>query len=375
MDVHYTKESRPTPDVPLGANGTNLPDGPALRKLQGASPVVYAKREISEAATLLGNRYLCRGNGMFIVAPSGHGKSVLAVQCAILWSAGLPAFGIRPPRPLRCLMIQAEDDEGDLIEMSRMIDHLGLTEEQKALVERNCHFEFVNDLTGKAFVDCLEGFLKERPFDLVFINPYTAYLGADIKDSEANTRFLRNWLNPVLTRQQVAIVIIHHTPKTNFRDTSDWKPSDWMYAGDGDAGLTNWARAYLVIDPTETQGVYRFIASKRHQRLGWPEREQHWAHSGEEGKLLWVPATADQIALAKKAAKTKPEDLLRLVPELDPILQEKLFQKASEHGFGQKKTRDFLKILEADRKVFRHKIRRAGAKSAVGYAKTTPPED
>src|SRR6202041_1547337 len=119
-------------------------------------------------------------------------------------------------------------------------------------------------------------------------------LGADVKDDGANSRFLRNGLNPILTGRGCGIFIIHHTPKTNHRDTSDWKQTDWMYAGAGAAVLTNWARAYLVIEPTDVHGVYRFIAAKRGQRIGWPRLEQLWAHAREEGKLLWVPADGEQ---------------------------------------------------------------------------------
>jgi len=84
----------------------------------------------------------------------------------------------------------------------------------------------------------------------------------------------------------IAAVILHHTPKINHRgDTSDWKPSDWQYGGAGAAVLTNWARAVLVIDPTDVAGIYRFIAAKRTQRLGWKTGDQYFAHS-REGRLL-----------------------------------------------------------------------------------------
>jgi AAA domain-containing protein len=337
--------------------------------------VSYSQREINGDDTLLGNRYLCRGGGMFFVAPSGIGKSVLAIQSVIELAIGRRSFGIKPAKPIRSLLVQAEDDEGDTIEMSRIIDHLKLNDKEKQLVERNTWINFVNDLTGTAFLGALDGFLKEWPADLVWINPYSSYLGDEIKDDKANTLFLRNGLNPILTRHRCAAVIIHHTPKTNFRDTSDWKASDWMYAGAGAAVLTNWARAIVVIDPTETPGVFRFIAAKRHQRIGWQSFDHFWAHSREEGKSLWVPADADQIALAKAESKTTPDDLLRLIPILDPLLQEKLFQIAAEKGFGQKKTRDFIKILLNEGKVHTHKIKRPGAKSAIGYAKTPPTEE
>ena len=254
------KHSHPIESKPHGINGED--DGQEVRKpriLRGASLLDYSQRIINERDTLLGYRWLCRGGGAPIIAPSGHGKSVLSVQASIELAIGRRAFNIRAPRPLRSLIIQAEDDEGDTIEMAQIVDHLKLTEEERAMVDQNTWIELVNDLTSFEFLAALDGFLTQRPADLVWINPYTAYLGAEIKDDKANNLFLRTGLNPILTRHNCAAIPIHHTPKTNFRDTSDWKASDWMYAGAGAAAFTNWARAILVIDPTDTPGIINLL--------------------------------------------------------------------------------------------------------------------
>jgi len=357
---------------------------PEPRKLQGQSLFKYSQRKINHKNTLLGNRYLCRGGGLFVVAPSGHGKSVLTAQAAIELSCGLPTFGISNPNgPLKSLIIQAEDDEDDITEMSQIIDHLELTKAQQRMVDENTHAEFVNDLTGIDFLNACAGFLDQYQADLLWINPYTAYMGSDIKDDGANTSFLRNGLNPILTSHKCGSVIIHHTPKTNLRDTSDWKPSDWMYSGAGAAVLTNWARAYLVVDPCETHGLYKFIAAKRGRRIGWGDRfpvfETGWRHSNEEDKLLWVPVDQADFAAASKSSPKSPDDLLKVVPVIDPILQEELFHitgmKDGPCHMGQKRVRDYLKILENDKKIFIHPIPRADVdgkkvKSGVGYAQT-----
>ena len=138
--------------------------------------------------------------------------------------------------------------------------------------------------------------------------------------------------------------------------------------------MTNWARAIIALEPTLTYGVYKLIAAKRYKRIGWPHHEQLCAHSREPGQLLWVPADHDQIASAKEAAKAKPEDLLAIIPLIDPISQEKLQQIGSEKGFGQKKMLRFLKILEEEAKIHRHKIPRRGAKAAVGYSQSPEME-
>src|SRR5580704_9528316 len=101
-------------------NGANVTE----RQLVGRSFVKYSQMAIPAEETLLGNRWLCRGGGALIVAPSGQGKSVLTAQASILWACNKAAFGIKPSRPLRSLILQAEDDDGDIQEMGEIINHL-----------------------------------------------------------------------------------------------------------------------------------------------------------------------------------------------------------------------------------------------------------
>ena len=128
------------------------------------------EREIPREDILLGNRYLCRGSGMFVVAPSGVGKSVFSIQAAIEWGAGRAAFGIKPAQPLRVLILQAEDDTGDVIEMAQIARHLRLTDPDVKVLRENVWIESLNDLTGVDFLHALDGFLDQFAADLVIIN-------------------------------------------------------------------------------------------------------------------------------------------------------------------------------------------------------------
>jgi hypothetical protein len=344
------------PDPPFFENLTQEHGEPPLRELRGAPLAHYITREIRAEDTLLGNRYLCRGGGMFAVAPSGIGKSVWAVQAAILWAVGRPAFGIKPARALKILILQAEDDEGDCIEMAQMALLLKLSAEEMELLKANVWMEPLNDLTGDDFLLAVGGFMSQFRADIIIINPYTSYIGCEVKDDGANNHFLRNVLNPLLTKWGCAAIIIHHTPKTNFRDTTNWRPSDWMYSGSGASCLTNWARAYLVIDPTEVYGVYKLIAAKRGQRIGWgdaaPVFETYWSHSKEKGELLWLPSSETEISSAAKTGKNvAAEDLLDLVPVVDPISRDKFrsLAKGTIWKIGEKRADRFLReLVESD---------------------------
>jgi hypothetical protein len=344
------------------------------RVLTGASVWDYSQRAIPDEGTLLGRRWLCRGGGAFIVGQSGIGKSVLSVQLTIELACGRESFGIAPAGPLRVLVVQAEDDEGDVIEMARAVDYLDLNEAERDLVKENTHIEQLNDLCGNEFIKTIDGFLTDWKPDLLIINPYTAYLGADNKDDKENTLFLRNYLNPVLSNHQCACIIIHHTPKTNHRDTSTWRTTDWAYAGAGAAILTNWARAMIVIDSTDTEGVFKFIAAKRGKRIGWESGVRFFSHSAGEDRLLWAAATETQIQAAQKTKPTE-DNLLELIPYegLDPILQDRVIALAkTKLNMGERKTRGFLKILEENGEIQRHDIKRKGVKGAVGYTRERP---
>jgi hypothetical protein len=329
------------------ATGDNIRQEPIPYRLRGKPLANYVDQAINPEDTLLGDRWLCRGGGAFVVAPSGMGKSVWSIQAAIKWSIGDRVFGIKPARPLKVLILQAEDDEGDIIEMSRIATHLEISGKRFEQFETNVWMEPLNHLSGNGFIQALNSCLEQWSADLVIINPYTSYLGADIKDDGANNIFLRNWLNPVLTKHRCAALLIHHTPKTNFRDTSEWKLSDWMYSGAGAACLTNWARAYLAIDPTKVYGCYKFIAAKRGKRIGWSgEWQQHFSHSKEDGKLLWVPSTQEEI-LASTSKQTKSaEDLLPFIPMVgsDPISMSEVIETA-KGVIGDNYARKFVKEL------------------------------
>jgi hypothetical protein len=148
-----------------------------------------------------------------------------------------------------------------------------------------------------------------------------------------------------------------------------------MYSGAGASVMTNWARAYLAIDPCGSHDVYKFIAAKRGKRIGWGNRvpvyETFWAHSREDNQLLWLPADSDQIAAAKTASKQTPDDVLALIPLVDPISQELLLLHANEklNGIGINKVKNFVKILIDEEKVIERKLPRPGAKSAKGYVR------
>jgi hypothetical protein len=327
--------------------------------LSGKSVLDYLDITIDPKSNLLGNRWLTRDGSAFIIAPSGHGKSSWVAQVAILWAIGRIAFGIKPPHPLRILVIQSEDDDAETKKFVQMLRVFGLSPQDVMNLKNNTRFEYRRDISGEKFIRALESFLTQFPCDIVIINPLSGFLLCDLKDDERVSVFLRQQLNAVMAAHSCALIVVHHTPKTNFTKLENMQWYDWMYAMSGCATLTNWARAVLVIAPSKVPGTYRFIAAKRFDEIQWQQREYWFAHHreihGENGDSIeiiqWVPATEEQIAAAAPPAKKKQEALtiLAVWQKMSPV---ELYTRESfeiwaknQFSLGEKKSWTFLQAL------------------------------
>ena len=341
-------------------------------------PAVRSLFDINAASapeSLLGDRFLCRGSGMLLVGPSGIGKSSTLAQMQVAWALGRPAFGISPSGPLKTLVIQSEDDDGDLTEMKEgIIGGMGLGADDIALARENALMAVEKERTGALF---LAGVVKplveaHRP-DILVVNPFLAYLGDDPSKPEVTAAFLRNRLNPIIDEAGCGVILGHHTPKANNRDTSRWRAGDWMYAGHGSADVTNWARAVLVIEPTEDSLAFRFMAAKRGRRVGWcndtgdPVTELVFCHARAGEGIFWRPAEDGDIARMSDAAGRKKtnavvisdEALMVMVPG-EGIPKTALLHKWNEKGMGRGRCRDTLEEMVADGRLVEDREKRAG---------------
>jgi len=326
VDAAFDLDAKPDrwdPEESFSSNGQS-------HHLSGRTILDFLDVAIDPLTNLAGNRWLTRDGSGFVIAPSGHGKSSLAMQLAICWSIGKIAFGIKPARPLRILIVQSEDDDAETKKFVQMIRKMGLSEEEIITLKANTRFEFQRSLSGDRFIEALDGWLTEWPADIVIINPLTGFLLCDLKDDEKVNLFLRDKLSAVMAKHHCAPLVFHHTPKTNFTKLENMQWYDWMYAMSGCAGLTNWGRAVLVVAPSKLPGTYRFIAAKRFDEIQWTEREYWYSHStekitldGQESILVqWLPSTEEQIRSAepeKKISKFKNATSEMVLEKMSPF--------------------------------------------------------
>jgi len=342
-----------------------LPPATPMLLLEGRTP--------NPQNTFFQGRFLCRYGAMLFVGPSGIGKSSASVQQDMCWAIGREAFGMVPERPLRILHIQAENDEDDMSEMvSGVASTLYLTEAERQICIANlltrqhsttCGLRFLNEFLRPA--------LEAGPFDIFRIDPLHAYAGCDITDTQKIGEFCRQGLNPLLNEFGCAAIVNHHTPKTTNRDTSNWRPSDWMYSGAGSADLTNWARAIMVIEPTQNPDAFRFIAPKRGRRLQWKNAEGEstiekvFCHT--QGKIAWREASGEESANIKpkgKNVRVSDETLLSYVPMTESISKNSLLRKWNDL-LGEKKCIIALKAFISDGVLHEFKKKRSGTRDEI----------
>jgi hypothetical protein len=371
FDLFETLAAGATLDWELGAI---IPTA-ANRQRRGAVPIFDIQADDSDLyidAELLLERYLCRGGSWLLTGPTGIGKSSLIMQLVISWGLGEQEFGIKPARPLATLVIQAENDDGDVQEQRDGIcEGFNLSEEQETVVNEMVSVATVDDVTGRDFFPRLKRLIRDWQPDLVVLDPLLSYVGGDLNKQEVAAGFLRHQLNPILHKANVAAILIHHTGKPP--KDQRFKDSNADYAGLGSSELSNWARA--ISNLTIEGDKYCLTLGKRGKRAGIQDQfgvTRVWLRHAAN-RIFWEQTDAAEVSSANRD-KTA-DDLLTLVPAAPGrILQDSLIQKAPSIGIGLNNARTFVKELIDAAKVYVHKEKRPRTQPFKYIARYPQPE-
>jgi RecA-family ATPase len=328
--------------------------------------------KIDETQNILGHRWLERGTFGVLIGSSGVGKSVAAMQMAVEAAAGLPVFGIPSLRPLKVMVIQAEDSKNDRIAQVQCIRELAKDPVHFESVREN-HVIYTTTRRGYRLFYQLEDFYTDEEtgeincdIDLFIFNPAFAFFeeGASVEDSKDVGFFLRSELLPFLQRMGAAAIVVHHTPKLNNRDTSKWLTNTFTYAGHGSAEWTNAPRAVMTIDSTKSPKVYEFRVAKRGSQSGWEENNgeyiRYFSHAPKCMPMHWIPSTEEEIAESQQESGLTDQDVLNTFSEENPE------QTCPE--ICSRLTKDGFKFSSAQieaivgRLINRNKLRKVGLK-------------
>lgn len=277
-----------------------------------------------DADSLIGQRWLCKRGKLLLVAPSGAGKSSLEMQMAISWAVNRDVFGIKSARPLRSVIIGDENDEGDLAEMFQGVcQHLEIQNgsPEFGMLESNLDLFHCPSIGGEQFLSKIERWLLDNPRDIAWLDPLVSYADVDITRQDGAAQFLRRGLSRIAESTGVIWAVIHHTAKTSkdINSKSNWKQSDFQYAGAGSYDLAGWARAAVTLDQVD-ELTYRLIFPKRGDRAGatHPNGEPTnvvWLRRALKGEgIHWqqVDEPEQKVAEQKEKPLTKPQQIATL---------------------------------------------------------------
>jgi hypothetical protein len=281
------------------------------RKMEADSLMAFDRT--NDPNTVLGNRWLCKGGSALIVSQAGVGKSSLMMQAAVHWSVGgrLDFFGIKGKRPQRVVIIQAENDFGDVAEAYQdVVAGAQLWPEEKNLLNENLAIFRDATSVGESFPSMLRQVIVEHRADIVFVDPLLSFAGIDIADQEQASRFLRHDLNRILVETQAVLIAMHHTTKPRAaKDKEGQTIADLAYSGAGSSEFVNYFREVAVL--VRQQGeepIFKFGLTKRRGRSGMKDLNGDFSgeisirHARTKGQIRWEYASPGE-GMAEEAPK------------------------------------------------------------------------
>lgn len=320
-DTPTLTQTADTPVSVIPAGKTGSTDDRAMAQISAETfPPIISLGDLAnlpdvDPDEILKCRFLCRGSCLLLTAYSGIGKTVFAVQAAIMWALGTAFLGLRPSRALKILIINGEDDDHDLWEIKQgVIHHLQTTMQipSNTIAEAMDNIRIITAFTHTStnFGILLTHCIKEANPDLIIVNPILTFLGGDAMMQKDVSIFLRNVINPVIKELNVALILIHHANKPGKGGAAnDYLTNAYNFAGS--AEWINFSRATLTITPTSDPDIFKLIAAKRGSRLQWQKKEGgrtdqiYISHAKEFHHIYWRLATEDEIESIEQK-KEKP---------------------------------------------------------------------
>jgi len=266
---------------------------------------------------VLGNRWLCKGGSLLIVGQSGTGKSSLMMQAAVHWALGRDFFGIKPAKPLRSVILQAENDELDVAEsLQDVVAGAYLDSRELEMLAEHLIIYRDTTSTGTTFTNQLRELIVRHQADIIYCDPLLSFAGIDVSAQVEVTKFLRHDLAPILLETGAVLVAMHHTGKPKNGDKDGQTVADLAYSGIGSSEFPNYFREIATLFRCQGEDpVYKFGLTKRRGRAGLKDAEGqfkgeiHIRHAREKGVVRWeysIPPSAETSDPSSRHGDSRP---------------------------------------------------------------------
>ena len=268
----------------------------------------------NDPTNVLGDRWLCKGGSLVINSQAGVGKSTLTTQLAMGWALGREdmALGIKPVKPLKSLILQAENDTGDLAEMAQGVRNgFKLSEEDSKTVDENILFHRITDKMGWDFLQIAEQLVSLHKPDILWVDPLLSFFGGDINKMDEVMAFCAEGLNNLSKRTGVINILIHHMgkPPKDAKVLDTMTGSDLGYMGLGSSALTNWAREVVTFHRINKEAelpTFQLTTTKRRKRAGMRDPE-----TGDITESIFIRHSGQGLTwkqVSKSEATETPEE-------------------------------------------------------------------
>lgn len=273
----------------------------------------------NDPSVLLSDGWLTKGQVGGVIGQTGVGKSSFGMQLACHFCLGQSIFGIQPVRPLKVVVIQGENSKRICArELQGIMQNVsGMKGGEDDISKRLLIFK-VSDIAGMEFHRFLRCVMqRERP-DLVLIDPWYSYIGGSVNDQALVTQWLRNGLQALCDEFDIAILIVHHTPKPlrDLKSNIAYSGGDWSYFGAGSAEFANFCRVILTLREL-SDGLYELRAAKNQER--WPLTQSDAPDAPKtnlcylqrgDGAIFWSRASSAALATIQDVSKGELDEIL-----------------------------------------------------------------
>jgi ABC-type dipeptide/oligopeptide/nickel transport system ATPase subunit len=329
---------------------------------------------------VLGNRWLCRGDTAVIQGETGIGKSTLIMQAIIWWAMAELFFGIKAKHALKSLLIQSENNEGDLAEVFQdVVKAMDLGEDQIEYLKTKIVIVKESAKTGQEFLKLARRLIKKHKPDLVLADPFLSYLGDNASDQKAMSTFLRNGLQPIVQASKVIWFWVHHFSKPPRIDQPATRRS--IYSGFGSVELPGWARETITVNSVnDDDHLCEITFGKRARRVGLSDDHGNPIYKiciqQSKNGVLWE--SADQIESTSRTAARHG----KVVKEISAFIERKvnvthpqLEKFGKQLDVGQKKSISIARALvddEEEPRIYEYRIK---GRTFGSLAFSTVPKD